>query len=138
MFFCNAYALPKDAEIYVRNTHASFVNGGICSLAFDVSAYDAFENLESIDFTISMKDKNGKLIGKDLVTADEFNFVGGKTFGGFYIESENACEAFGETLNITKAVVNHNDSTKAEDIVKTKKLKVDNFKPMKIIIGAGK
>jgi hypothetical protein len=134
----SAYAIPKDAEIYVRNIHASYVNGGICSLAFDVSAFDALDNIESIDFTVTMKDKNGKLIGRDQVTADEFNFVGGKTYGGFFIESESACNAFGEILNISKAIVNHNDGTKAEDIVKTRKLKVENFKPMKIVIGDSK
>ncbi|HCQ9810147.1 hypothetical protein I1W56_01210 [Acinetobacter baumannii] len=131
----SAYALPKDAEIYVRNTHASYVNRGMCSLAFDVIAYDALDNIESIDFTVTMKDKNGKLIGRDQVTADEFNFVGGKTYGRFFIEGEKACNAFGENLNIIKAIVKHNDGTKAEDIVKTQKLKVDDFKPMKIVIG---
>ncbi|MFN4367169.1 MAG: hypothetical protein ACK4GA_06120 [Acinetobacter sp.] len=135
MMMSSAYALPKDAEIYVRNIHASYVNGGMCSLAFDVTAFDALSNIESIDFTVTMRDKNGKLIDSDRVTADEFNFVGGKTYGGFFIEGESACAAFGETLNISKAIVNHNDGTKAEDIVKTKKLKVENFKPMKISIG---
>ena len=110
----------------------------MCSLAFDVTANEAFDNIESIDFTVTMKDKNGKIIDTEQVTADDFNFVGNKTYGGFFIEGESACNAFGETLNITKAVVNHNDGTKAEDIVKTKKLKNDDFKPMKIIIGAGK
>ncbi|UBQ39372.1 hypothetical protein LCH18_08400 [Acinetobacter johnsonii] len=138
MMVSTAYAIPKDAEIYVRNLHASYVNNGMCSLAFDVTANEAFDNIESIDFTVTMKDKNGKIIDTDQVTADDFNFVGNKTYGGFFIEGESACDAFGETLNITKAVVNHNDGTKAEDIVKTKKLKIDNFKPMKIIIGTGK
>lgn len=131
----NAYAIPKDSEIYVRNTHASYVNQGMCSLAFDINAYDALDNIESINFTVIMKDKNGKRIDSDEVTADEFNFVGGKTYGGFYIEGESACNAFGETLIISKAIVNHNDGAKSEDIVKSKKLKVSDFKPMKILIG---
>jgi len=131
----NTYAITKDAEIYVRNTHASYVNRGMCSLAFDIIAYDALDNIESIDFTVTIKDKKGKLIGRDQITADEFNFVGGKTYSKFYIEGESACDAFGGNLNITKAIVNHNDGTKAEDIVKTQKLKVENFKPMKIFIG---
>ncbi|MFV7501146.1 UNVERIFIED_CONTAM: hypothetical protein KWE07_08595 [Acinetobacter pittii] len=131
----SAYAIPKDAEIYVRNTNASYVNRGMCSLAFDVIAYDALDNIESIDFTVTMKDKNGKLIDRDQVTTDEFNFVGGKTYGRFFIEGEKACDAFGENLNISKAIVKHNDGTKSEDIVKTQKLKVDDFKPMKIVIG---
>ena len=135
MMISNANAIPKDSEIYVRNTHASYANGGMCSLAFDIKAYDALDNIESIDFTVIMKDKNGKLIDSDEVTADEFNFVGGKTYGGFYIEGESACNAFGETLIISKAIVKHNDGTKPEDIVKTKKLRVDDFKPMKIQIG---
>ena len=134
MMISNANAIPKDSEIYVRNTHASYVNRGMCSLAFDIKAYDALDNIESIDFTVIMKDKNGKLIDSDEVTANEFNFVGGKTYGGFYIEGESACNAFGQTLIISKAIVKHNDGTKPEDIVKTKKLNVDDFKPMKIII----
>lgn len=134
MMISNAYAIPKDSEIYVRNTHASFVNRGMCSLAFDITAYDALVNIESINFKIMMKNKNGKLIDSDEVTADEFNFVGGKTYGQFFIEGESACDAFGETLLISKAVVNHNDGTKPEDIIKSKKLKVDDFKPMKILI----
>lgn len=131
----SAYAIPKDAEIYVRNTQASYVNRGMCSLAFDVIAHDVLDNIESIDFTVTMKDKNGKLIGRDQATADEFNFVGGKTYGRFFIEGEKACDAFGENLNISKAIVKHNDGTKTEDIVKTQKLKVDDFKPMQIVIG---
>ncbi|MDX8164392.1 hypothetical protein [Acinetobacter pittii] len=131
----NTYAITKDAEIYVRNTHASYVNRGMCSLAFDIIAYDALDNIESIDFTVTMKDKNGKLIDRDQITADEFNFVGGKTYGRFFIEGEKACDAFGENLNISKAIFKHNDGTKSEDIVKTQKLKVDDFKPMKIVIG---
>lgn len=134
MMISNAYAIPKNSEIYVKNTHASFVNRGMCSLAFDITAYDALVNIESINFKIMMKNKNGKLIDSDEVTADEFNFVGGKTYGQFFIESESACDAFGETLLISKAIVNHNDGTKPEDIIKSKKLKVDDFKPMKILI----
>lgn len=131
----SAYAIPKDAEIYVRNTHASYVNRGMCSLDFDITAYEALDNIESIDFTVTMKDKNGKLIGRNQIIADEFNFVGGKTYGRFFIEGEKACNAFGENLNISKAIVKHNDGTKSEDIVKTQKLKVDDFKPLKIMIG---
>ena len=107
----------------------------MCSLAFDVTAYEALDNIESIEFTVIMKDKNGKLIDSDEVTADDFNFVGGKTYSVFYIESESACNAFGQTLIINKAIVQHNDGTKPEDIVKTKKLRLDEFKPMKIQIG---
>lgn len=131
----SAHAIPKDSEIYVRNTHASYVNNGMCSLAFDVKAYDALDNIENIDFTVAMKDKNGKLIGRDQIIADEFNFVGGRTYGNFYVEGKSACDAFGETLVITRAIVNHNDGSKPVDIVKTKQLKTEEFKPMKIIIG---
>lgn len=134
MLSSTAYAIPNDSEIYVRNTHASFAYGGICSLAFDITAYDALNNIEYIKFNVTMKDKNGKLIARDEVTTDDLNVVGSKTHGRFFIESESACNAFGETLNIDKAIVVHNDGTKPEDIVKSKRLKVDNFKPMKILI----
>lgn len=130
----NSYATGLDTTVYVRNTHASYVNGGMCSLAFDVTASDSIENLENIEFTVTMQDKAGKIIAHDVVTADEFNFVGGKSYGGFFIEGEEACNAFGETLLISKAIVNYNDGRKSEDIVKSKKLKFDDFKAMKIVI----
>lgn len=130
----NSYAAGLDTTVYVRNTHASYVNGGMCSLAFDVTANDSIENLENIEFTVTMQDKAGKIIARDVVTADEFNFVGGKSYGGFFIEGEEACNAFGETLLISKAIVNYNDGRKSEDIVKSKKLKFDDFKAMKIVI----
>jgi hypothetical protein len=133
-FAGHIYAAGLDTTVYVRNTHASFVNGGICSLAFDVTAYDAIENLENIEFSVAMQDKTGKLIARDVVSADDFNFVGGKSYGSFYIESEQACDAFGETLVISKAIVHYNDGTAAEDIVKTKKLQFNDFKAMKIVI----
>lgn len=130
----NAYAAALDTEVYVRNTHASYVNGGMCSLAFDVTAFEAIENIDNIEFTVTMQNQAGKLIAREVVTADEFDFIGGKTYGGFFIEGEKACDAFGETLVISKAIVNYSDGSKAEDIVKTKKLKFDNFKAMKIVI----
>ncbi|WP_335970091.1 hypothetical protein [Acinetobacter bereziniae] len=131
----SAHAIPKDSEIYVRNTHASYVNNGMCSLAFDVKAYDALDNIESIDFTVTMKNKNGKVLGTDKTSVSDLNFVGGRTYGNFYVEGKSACDAFGETLVITRAIVNHNDGSKPVDIVKTKQLKTEEFKPMKIIIG---
>lgn len=138
MAFSTVNAASIDIPIEIRNTHASFVNGGMCSLAFDLSANDALENIEKIDFSFSMKDKNGKLISNETATADDFNFVGGKTYSGFFIEGESACDAFSETLIVNKAIVSYNDRTKPEDIVKTKKLIIDDFKPMKIIVGKGK
>lgn len=132
--FNHANALPADAKISIKNTNATYVNRGICSLAFDLHADDALTNIKSIDFTYTLKDKKGTVLENDVITADEFTFVGGSTHGTLYIESESACDAFGANLIISKAVVNHKNGTKAEDIVKTKKLSFDKFIPMKIII----
>lgn len=131
-------AAPLNTTISIKNTHASYVNGGMCSIAFDLVAYEFLDNVQKINLSVTLKDKKGKEIDKEVVTVDEFNMVGGKTYSGFFIEGENACNAFGETLIISKALVYYNDGTKIEDIVKTKKLVIDDFKPMKIIIGAGK
>ena len=60
--------------------------------------------------------------------------VGGRTYSDIFLEGEEACDAFGETLLITKAIVIYNDGTKPENIIQTKKLKLSDFKPMKIVI----
>ena len=132
------FAAPLDTTISIKNTNASYVNRGMCSIVFDLVAYDFLDNVKKIDFSVIIRDKKGKEIDREVVTVDEFNMVGGKTYSGFFIEGENACKAFGETLIISKALVYYNDGTKIEDIVKTKKLVIDDFKPMKIVIGATK
>ena len=138
MMLSSAHAIPNDTELYVRNTHASYVNRGMCSVAFDVQGYEPLYEMESIEFTVSLKDNKGNFHYTDTATADDFNFVGGRTYGQFFIEGEEACNIFGGTITINKAIVKHNDDSKDEDIVKNKKLQIDDFKPMKIIISSKK
>ena len=128
-------AAPLTSNIAIKNTHATYVNSGICSLAFDLVAFDFLNNVKEIEFKVTLKDKKGKLISNEEATASEFDMAGGRTFGTFFIESEKACEAFGETVVFNKAIVYYNDGTKPEDIVRTKKLEVDSFKPVKVVIG---
>lgn len=130
------FAAPLDTTISIKNSHASYTNGGICSLAFDLMAYAFLDNVREIKFNTTLKDRKGNIIGHDVSSVSEFTMVSGKTYGSFFIESEQACKAFGETVVINKANVYYNDGTKSEDIVKTKKLEIDSFKPVKIIIGS--
>lgn len=127
-------AEPIDTKVSIRNTHFSYVNRGMCSVAFDVTAYDFIENVKEIEFKVLIKDKKGRLLDLATVTADEFNRVGGKAYSQFFLEGEEACGFSGETLEVVKAVVIYNDYTPSEDIIETNKLEIQEFNPMKIVI----
>lgn len=131
---CGICAAPIDTTIEIQNSYASYVNRGECSIVFDLVAYDFLNNVDRIEFTAIAKNKSGKEIMRDVLVASDFNMVGGRTNSTVYLEGEDACEAFGETLLIPKAVVYYNDGTRPENIVQTKKLRLSEFKPMKIII----
>jgi len=132
------HASPIETQISIKNFEASYVNRGICSIAFDMVAHDFLENVEKIDFYYVLKTRKGELIEKGISTANDFNMVGGRTYGDFFIESEGACGGFGGVVDIPKAIVTYNDGTRPEDIVKTKKLIVDDFKPVKLNIGSSR
>lgn len=125
-----------DTMISIKNTHASYSNGGICSLAFDIQAPEYISELREMQFYATLLNNKGQAVDHLVADLSEFNEVGGKTYGTFYLESDAACEVFGESVLFNKVMVYFNDGRKAEDIVKTKKLIVDDFKPMKIMIGA--
>ena len=76
------------------------------------------------------------IILKQISKSYGFVEVGGKYFGSFFIDDEGACAGFGGVVDITKAIVTYKDGTKPEDIIKTKKLIIDNFEPVKINIGS--
>ena len=124
-----------DTEFSIKNTHSSYVNHGICSLAFDVQAPDYIPNLREMEFYATLVNAKGKEVDHLVSGISEFNEVGGKTYGTFYLESEAACEVFGERVVFNKAMVYFTDGSKGEDIIKTKKLILDDFKPVKISIG---
>ena len=127
-------AEPIDTKVSIRNFLFSYVNRGMCSVAFDVTAYDFIENVKEIEFKVLIKDKKGRLLDLATVTADEFNRVGGKDYSQFFLEGEEACGFSGETLEVVKAVVIYNDYTPSEDIIETNKLEIQEFNPMKIVI----
>lgn len=127
-------AEPIDTKISIRNTHFGYVKGGICSLAFDVTAYDLIENVKEIEFKVLIKNKKGELLDIETVTADDFHRVGGKAYSQFLLESEDACGFSGQTMEVVKATVIYNDYTSSEDIVESNKLMVEEFDPMKIVI----
>ena len=127
-------AEPIDTKVSIRNFLFSYVNRGMCSVAFDVTAYDFIENVKEIEFKVLIKDKKGRLLDLATVTADEFNRVSGKAYSQFFLEGEEACGFSGETLEVVKAVVIYNDYTPSEDIIETNKLEIQEFNPMKIVI----
>lgn len=134
LFSFGSMAAPIDTIIEIKNSNASYVNRGACSIAFDLVAYDFLNNVDHIKFSVIAKNKAGKEILRDELVASDFNMVGGRTYSDIFLEGEEACDAFGETLLITKAIVIYNDGTKPENIIQTKKLKLSDFKPMKIVI----
>lgn len=134
--FTMANAKPIDTEISIRNTGFSYVNRGMCSVAFELVAFEYLENIDSIAFEFEVRDSNNKFIfsGAEQVDSGVFNMVGGKTYILFAVEGEEACKMHGENLFIKKAVVRYSDGTPKEDIVKTEKLFISDFTPMEIII----
>lgn len=132
-----AMPLPLDTVFSVKNTDSTYVNRGICSITLDLEANENLNNINKLVIYYSLIKKTGSVIEKDVTETDEISIVGGRTYARFFIESEKACSAFGETINISKLIVYFNDGSRPLDIVKSKNLKSSNFKPMKISISNG-
>lgn len=138
-FFGITQAASIDTKILVRNTYNSnYMDSGSCSMDFSLIAKGSLDNVEHIHFHSILKNKKNEIILKEISKSHGFVEIGGKSFSGFHIESDGTCAGFGGVVDITKAIVTYNDGTEPEDIVKTKKLIIDNFEPAKINIGAGK
>lgn len=127
-----------DTTISIKNTHASYSNGGMCSLAFDIQAPEYIPELREMQFYATLINNKGQEVDHLVADITDFNEVGGKTYGTFYLESEAACDVFGERVVFNKAMIYFTDGRKGEDIIKTKKLILDDFKPVKILIGKPK
>ena len=129
---------PIDTKILVRNSsNANYMdNNSDCSIDFSLIARGSLDNVEHIYFHSILKNKKNEIILKQISKSYGFVEVGGKYFGSFFIDDEGACAGFGGVVDITKAIVTYKDGTKPEDIIKTKKLIIDNFKPVKINIGS--
>ena len=131
--FSSAYAL----NVEIQHMSTVFANQGMCSAKFDFVAYDFLENVKRIDFTLVAKDKKGKVQYVENLSsgAEDFNMVSGKTYGSIYMEGEEICGSDEWIIYIPKALIVYKNGKPALDIVKSKKLKFNDFKPMKIVIG---
>ena len=131
-------AAPIDTKILIRNSsNANYMdNNSACSIDFSLMARGSLDNVEYIHFHSILKNKKNEIILKQISKSYGFVEVGGKYFGSFFIDGEKACKGFGGIVDITKAIVTYNDGTEPEDIIKTKKLIIDNFKPVTINIGS--
>ena len=129
---------PIDTKILVRNSsNANYMdNNSDCSIDFSLIARGSLDNVEHIHFHSILKNKENEIILKQISKSYDFIEVYGKYFSSFSIDDEGACAGFGGIVDITKAIVTYNDGTKPEDIIKTKKLIIDNFEPVKINIGS--
>lgn len=129
-------ATPIGTKIFVRNTfNVNYMDeNSQCSIDFSLMAKGSLENVKHIHFHTILKNKNDQVVLKQISKSYPFVEVSGKSFSSFSIDDDGACNGFGGIVDITKAIVTYNDGSEPEDIIKTKKLEIDNFEPVKINI----
>ena len=128
LFSLSAHATP----ITLQHSKTSYVNSGICSAVVDVTIHDFLGTYDKLYLDLVVRDKSGKVQGtsENVITYGDIQNLQGKAFGGVFIESESMCEADRSwTVQVKRAVLVVDD--KKEDLLKAKKVHIDDFQPMK-------
>lgn len=127
-------SLVLATPITLQHSKTGYVNSGICSAVVDVTIHDFLGTNDKLYLELVTKDKAGKIKGNsdDIITYDDVQNLSGKAFGKVFIESENMCEADRTwIIQVNRAVLVIDG--KREDLLKSKKVQIDNFQPMKIV-----
>jgi hypothetical protein len=118
--------------ITLQHSRTSYVNSGICSAVVDVTIHDFLGNNDKLYLDLVAQDKAGRVQGtsENVVTYGDIQNLQGKAFGNVFIESETMCGADRSwTVQVKRAVLVVDG--KREDLLKAKKVHIDNFQPMK-------
>lgn len=118
--------------ITLQHSRTSYVNSGICSAVVDVTIHDFLGTYDKLYLDLVAKDKAGRVQGtsENVITYGDIQNLQGKAFGNIFLESETMCGADRTwTVQIRRAVLVVDG--KREDLLKAKKVHIDDFQPMK-------
>lgn len=118
--------------ITLQHSETSYVNSGICSAVVDVTFHDFLGTNDKLYLDLVAKDKAGRIQGtsENVITYGDIQNIQGKAFGNVFIESETMCAADRTwTVQVKRAALVADD--KREDLLKVKKVYIDDFQPMK-------
>lgn len=121
--------------ITLQHSKTSYVNSGICSAVVDVTIHDFLGTNDKLYLDMVAKDKSGRVQGasENVITYGDIQNLQGKAFGNVFIESETMCGAGRTwTVQVKRAVLVVDG--KREDLLKAKKVHIDDFQPMKFKI----
>jgi len=119
--------------ITLQHSKTSYVNSGICSAAVDVTIHDFLGADDKLYLDLIAKNKAGRVQGtsENVITYDDVQNTSGQSFGRVFIESEEMCDADSSwTVQVKRAVLVMDGNR--EDLLKGKKVHIDDFEPMKI------
>ncbi|WP_171265885.1 IrmA family protein [Acinetobacter junii] len=118
--------------ITLQHSKTSYVNSGICSAVVDVTIHDFLGTNDKLYLDLVVKDKSGRVQGtsENVITSGDVQNFSGQSFGRVFVESETICGADSNwTVQVKRAVLVVDG--KREDLLKAKKVNIDNFQPMK-------
>nr|WP_326519034.1 IrmA family protein [Acinetobacter sp. CAAS 2-6] len=119
-------------SITLQHSKTSYVNSGICSAVVDVTIHDFLGAYDKLYLDLVAKDKAGRVQGtsENVITYGDIQNLQGKAFGNVFLESETMCAADRTwTVQVKRAVLVVDG--KREDLLKAKKVHIDDFQPMK-------
>ena len=120
--------------ITLQHVTTTYVNSGICSAAINVTIHDFLGESDKLYLDLVATDKTGKvkIASENIITYDDVQNLSGKATTNVFIESEEVCGADRAwTVQVKRAVLVADG--KREDLLKAKKVHIDDFQPMKIV-----
>lgn len=129
-------SLALATPITLQHSKTSYVNSGICSAVVDLTIHDFLGSNDKLYLDLVAKDKAGRVQGtsENVITYGDIQNLQGKAFGAVFIESETMCGADRTWMVQVKRAVLVVDG-KREDLLKGKKVQIDDFQPMRIKAG---
>lgn len=129
-------SLALATPITLQHSKTSYINSGICSAVVDVTIHDFLGANDKLYLDLVAKDKAGRVQGtsENVITYGDIQNLQGKAFGAVFIESETMCGADRTWMVQVKRAVLVVDG-KREDLLKGKKVQIDDFQPMRIKAG---
>jgi len=120
--------------ITLQHVTTTYVNSGICSAAINVTIHDFLGESDKLYLDLVAKDNVGRVQGtsENVITYGDIQNLSGKATTNVFIESETMCGAGRTwTVHVKRAVLVADG--KREDLLKAKKVHIDNFQPMRIV-----
>ncbi|WJJ92966.1 IrmA family protein [Neopusillimonas aromaticivorans] len=125
---CTAAAQAQTIEFWHSNT--AWAGQGMCAATFTFDS--GGEPVSNLRVALSVFDKAGSNIDTIMLNVPEFGGSNAERYATEFWESDTACED-DLTLVVTSASANINE--KRQDLLRTQKLVLQQFKPFKIQVG---